>query len=488
MRPRRVSPGRLRRRLTVAFALVGGVAAVALAAGSYAVVRETRLDDSVERSLDQARFNLVLARQELAASAGGDDTAALLAAFERRGDFSTVGRRGRRTFSSSLSLGAAQIPVDVERLVERGELAYKRVRVGPARYLLVGGRVAGTGVELYFFFPEDELWADLAELRTILLAGAALLLLLSGAAGALVARRTLAPVARAGEAARSLAEGLLETRLPVEREDEFGAWARSFNEMAEALDARITALAAAQERERRFTSDVAHELRTPLTALVAAASLLAAQLESMPADARRPAELLVRDIARLRRLVDDLMEISRLDAARETALAEPVELRRLVEGAVRARGWDGRVRTTGDEVTVTSDRRRLERIVGNLVDNALEHGGGRAVVRVSADAGTARVEVEDQGLGIEPGDLPHLFDRFYKADPARGGSGSGLGLAIAREHARLLGGDIDVTTEPGVGSTFTLRLPTVAEPLHGRDASVSAPRDDGWTTDAEASR
>jgi signal transduction histidine kinase len=465
---------------------VGGLAAVTLALGSYAVVRQTRLDDSLERALEQTRFNLVLA-QEVTGEPSGADTDALLAALERRGRFDTVGKSGRRTFSSSLSLGAAQVPADVERLVERGQVAHKRVRVGPARYLVAGGRVAGSPTELYFFFPEDELWSELADLRTILLAGTVLMVLLSALFGALVARRTLAPVARASEAARSLAEGLLETRLPVEREDEFGAWARSFNEMAEALDAKISALAAAQERERRFTSDVAHELRTPLTALVAEASVLAEHLEAMPADARRPAELLVHDIGRLRRLVEDLMEISRLDSGRDAVRVEPVQLRALVQASVRARGWDRRVRTGGEDVTVESDRRRLERIVANLVGNALEHGGGEAFVRVSADGGGARVEVEDRGPGIAPDDLPHVFERFYKADPARGGAGSGLGLAIAREHARLLGGDIDVATEVGAGTRFALRLPIVVEPLHGGDGAVSPPGEDR-TNDAEDGR
>jgi len=486
MRPRRVHrrvhPGRLRRRLTVAFALVGGLAALALAVGSYAVVRETRLDDSTEQALEQARFNLLLAREVIAAD---DD---LLAALERRGRFTTVGVGDGETFSSSVSLGADQVPEDVERLVERGQLAYERLSVGGARYVLVGGNVAGTDTDLYFFFPEDELWSELSDLRNILLAGTLLLVLLAAAAGALVARRTLAPVARASEAARSLAEGLLETRLPVGREDEFGAWARSFNEMAEALDAKISALAAAQERERRFTSDVAHELRTPLTALVAEAEALEAHIEAMPPGARRPAELLVRDIARLRRLVEDLMEISRLDAEAETVLVEPVRMRALVDASVRARGWEGRVETIGDDVSVESDRRRLERIIANLVGNALEHGGGSALVRVSSNGDEACVDVEDRGPGIDSTDLPHVFDRFYKADPARGGSGSGLGLAIAREHARLLGGEIEVSSEVGAGSTFTLRLPIVAKPLHGGDGAVSPESDDRGASEKEGSR
>ena len=144
--------------------------------------------------------------------------------------------------------------------------------------------------------------------------------------------------AQASEAARSLAEGLLETRLPVEGRDEFGSWAQSFNEMAAALETKIADLSAAQARERRFTADVAHELRTPLTALVGEASLLAEHLDRMPGDSRRPAELLIADVGRLRRLVEDLMEISRFDAGAEGVHSEPVALRSLVDGHDRQRG------------------------------------------------------------------------------------------------------------------------------------------------------
>jgi two-component system sensor histidine kinase MtrB len=205
-------------------------------------VREARLDSSREAALEQARFNLLLAQEV------GADPEALLDALARRGLFDTVGVAGGETFSSSVSLGVDQVPEDISRLVDDRQLAYKRLEVGGARYLLAGGNVAGTDADLYFFFPEDELWDDLAQLRNVLLAGTLLVALLAAGVGALVARRTLAPVARASEAARSLAEGLLETRLPVESEDEFGVWAQSFNEMAEALDSKITALAAATLR------------------------------------------------------------------------------------------------------------------------------------------------------------------------------------------------------------------------------------------------
>ena len=143
---------------------------------------------------------------------------------------------------------------------------------------------------------------------------------------------------------------------------------------------------------------------------------------------------------------------------------------------------------SGEDVEVATDRRRLERIVSNLVGNALEHGGRAVRVRVSSNGDQACVDVEDHGPGIDAADLPHVFDRFYKADPARGGPGSGLGLAIAREHARVLGGEIEVASEAGAGSTFTLRLPIVAKPLHGGDGAVSPEGDDRGASEKEGSR
>jgi two-component system sensor histidine kinase MtrB len=468
---RTVQPGRLRRRLTLAFMLVAGISAAALAGGSYLVVRQARLDDSLDRSLEQARLNLVVGAELLP----DEGPPAVLDAYARRGSFATVLVADGQDFPSSLSVGLAQVPGGIRRIVAEDQLAYERTEVAGTRYLVVGGRVPATEAEAYFFFSEEEIRDDLADLRTILLVGLSAVLLVAGLVGTLLARRTLAPVARASDAARSLAEGLLATRLPVEREDEFGAWASSFNEMAEALQTKITALSEAQARERRFTADVAHELRTPLTAIVNEASLLAEHLERMPAEARRPAELLVDDVARLRDLVEDLMEISRLDAGTQPVRPEPVDLASLVAAAVRARGWHERVHLEVGEVVLQTDPRRLERIVANLIGNALEHGGRDVAVRVGRDGIGAFVEVADRGHGIAAADLPHLFDRFYKADPARTGPGSGLGLAIALENARLLGGGIDVWSEPGSGTRFTLRLP-VTEPLQGGEGAVSGER------------
>jgi two-component system sensor histidine kinase MtrB len=433
--------------------LAVGLSAAALAAGSYLVVRHNLRSDSVASGERQTRRNLAIAPAYL-----GQGTDALLAAYGRaEAGFLTVGvQRGRPFSSNPISIGMRQVPVGLRRIVARGELGYERAQVAGKHYLVVGGP-AGPNTELYFFFSEQGLRHDLALLRNILAGGVGILVLLAGFAGALLARQTLRPVGRASEAARSLAEGLLETRLPVEGRDEFGSWAQSFNEMAAALETKIADLSAAQARERRFTADVAHELRTPLTALVGEASLLAEHLDSMPPESRRPAELLVADVGRLRRLVEDLMEISRFDAGQESVHAETVELGALTAATVRARGWEGRVRLEAEEVKLTSDPRRLERIVANLVGNAVEHGGKDVTVRVARD-GAPFVEVSDRGPGIPPEHLPHLFERFYKADAARSGGGTGLGLAIAQENARLLGGRIEVWSEPDKGTRFTLRL------------------------------
>jgi two-component system sensor histidine kinase MtrB len=448
--PGRVSSGGLRRRLTIVFTLAVGASAAALAVGSYFVVRHNLRTDSAESAATQARRNLEIAPSYL--RGGGPDK--LMRVYARRGDFETAGVFKGRPVSSSFQTNIREVPESLRRVVRDGQLGYERKTVAGTPYIVAGGR-AGRDAELYFFFSEADLHHELAQLRNILLVGTGILILLAALIGAVLARSTLRPVAEASDAARSLAEGLLETRLPVGGQDEFGAWAEAFNEMAAALEAKISALSAAQARERRFTADVAHELRTPLTALVGEASLLEQHLEAMPDAGRRPAELLIEDVGRLRTLVEDLMEISRLDAGAESIHTEEVDLGQLVSAVLRSRGWEDQVELAADGVVVTSDPRRLEGIVANLVGNAIAHGGGGGVfVRVAEDS----VEVADEGPGIDPEHLPHLFERFYMADASRSGKGTGLGLAIAQENARLLGGRIEVWSEIGKGSRFTLRL------------------------------
>jgi two-component system, OmpR family, sensor histidine kinase MtrB len=451
--PAPIRPARLRRRLTIAFVLVGGLSTGALALGSYLISRHARLDDSESRALAQSRLNALVADVTLRGRPG--DIARLQSRFATRASFATViGQSGR------IPAGRLPVPADLRADAARGQVAYERSTIAGVPYLIVAEPVVGRDTQLYFFYDESQVWADLDQLRDILIAGWLVLAALSGVAGALLARRTLAPVAGASAAARSLAEGLLDTRLPATGSDEFGEWASSFNHMADALQGKITALTEAQARERRFTADVAHELRTPLTALVNEAALLERHAPDLPEEAGRLTNLLVRDVSRLRRLTDDLMEVSRIDSGAEAVRIEHVDLRPLVETILRSRGWDGRVSVTGDAALAT-DRRRIERIVANLAGNAVEHGGGSARVRLDGGPDETVIEVADDGPGIPADFLPRLFDRFSKADAARTASGSGLGLAIARENAVLLGGSIAAESRPGGGATFTVRLPAL---------------------------
>jgi signal transduction histidine kinase len=465
---------RLRRRLTVAFVLIAALAAAAVAVSSYLLVRQAWLDDSLRRADRDARYQLTLAGQFLPLDAQRSEN--LLDSFAR-GDRDVVLVAGGAATPSNPALDPP-LPGSLRASVAEGQLAFQRMRSGEHHLLVVGGRIGGSTEQLYMTYLEDQIHSNLEHLRNVLLAGALAVTLVAGTVGYGLARRTLEPVGRAAAAARAVAAGQLGTRLPAGR-DEFGTWAASFNQMADALQAKIAALSEAEQRERRFTADVAHELRTPVTALVAEASLLREHLDQLPDAARRPAELLVADVVRLRHLVDELMEISRLEGGEERVRADEVDLAALVHAVVTGGGWADRVRVQAPPVVVRTDRHRVERVLANLVANAVEHGGTGVAVRVASADAVVRVEVADRGPGIAPEHLPHLFDRFYKADRARSSAGSGLGLAIARENARLLGAGLTVSSRVGEGTTFRLTLP-VTRLLPDREAVVGRAADDSW--------
>jgi two-component system sensor histidine kinase MtrB len=249
-----------------------------------------------------------------------------------------------------------------------------------------------------------------------------------------------------------MAEGLLETRVETVSADEIGQLAASFNRMAEGLHDLI-------KRERDFVAAVSHELRTPLAALNVAGEVLTRYREAIPPEGREALDLLGEDLVALRQLVEDLMEISQLDARKVSVRAEEVHLKPFVEALLARRQRVAPV--TGPAARITTDKARLERIIGNLVDNAFTHGDGRNVaVRIFDDNGSCGVTVSDRGPGIDHSELPLVFGRFYKTDRSRTRErgGVGLGLAIAAENARVLGGRLDVVSEPGGGAAFTVTL------------------------------
>jgi len=391
------------------------------------------------------------------------------------------------TYVSSPALEGAldSIPHAVRSVVAGGELAFSWQQLGGRPVLVVGGRQGGPP-DLYFVFPAGVVEETLVQLRLGLVVGAAIAVVVALLAAGVIARGILRPVAAAGEAARRITRGDLSARVPEGGRDEFARWAAEFNRMAASLESTVDNLEQAQRQNQLFVADVSHELRTPLTALVAEASLIEADLEGLTPDGRRAAELLLVDVRRLRILVDDLMEISRFDADAESAALEPVDLGRIVSGAVAARCPAAELSVPARQVVVDSDPRRLDRILGNLLDNARDHAPGSPVeVSLTTTRDGAVVVVADRGPGVPADALPHLFDRFYKADPSRRSGASGLGLAIAAEHAAIVGGTLRARSRPGGGLVFALTLP-VTRSLPGGDDGVTLPDDDRGTSEPAA--
>ncbi|MDP8932523.1 MAG: ATP-binding protein [Actinomycetota bacterium] len=461
-RRRRRRTARLRIRLIVTFALVAALTSVAVAVSSYVIVRRAIFERVTADALRESRASLEDVAEQLPASASTAEVEALIARLKARGAFDVVTLEPNGAFeTTSISLSADSVPAALRPLVAAGRLASTRATAGKEPYVIVGGRVLPEERAFYFFFPVADVVADLELLRNVLAGVGGTLVVASGLVGAAAASGVLRPLRQARNAVRRLEAGLLETRLPVDGRDEFSELSRSFNYMAEALEHTVRELRALEASHRRFVSDVSHELRTPITALTTAADVLETNTDGLGEVGRRAARLLVVESRRLATLVEDLMEISRLDAGMAPMTWEHADMGAAVSGAVRAWGWDDRVEMRlAEGVTTYVDPRRLDTIISNLVGNALEHGEPPVRLTVTSSPAQVQVEISDSGEGISPEHLPHLFDRFYKGDPSRPRSaGSGLGLAIARENARLHDGDILVTSHQGMGASFTLVLP-----------------------------
>ncbi|GAA0337609.1 MtrAB system histidine kinase MtrB [Actinoallomurus spadix] len=336
--------------------------------------------------------------------------------------------------------------------------------------LIVGKKVSR--YQLYYLFPLTQERQSLGVVQqTILGVGAALVLLLAAIAS-IVTRQVVIPVRMAAQAAERLAAGRLEERMRVRGEDDLARLATSFNDMAANLQEKIVQLQELSQVQRQFVSDVSHELRTPITTVRMAAEVLYEARADFDPMAARSAELLQSQIERFEGLLADLLEISRYDAGAATLDIEPMDVRELVLRAVgytedlaERKGSKIIQQLPGEATMAEVDRRRVERILRNLLVNAIEHGEGKdIVVSVAADRDAVAIAVRDHGCGLRPGEANMVFDRFWRADPARARTtgGTGLGLSISMEDAQLHGGWLQAWGEPGQGSQFRLSLPRVA--------------------------
>jgi two-component system sensor histidine kinase MtrB len=482
------------------------LSAVVVGSVGYMVMRQITdglVDSRVKASLAEARSETGAARERLS-SAGGNDfdpdtqlgllAESLVARGEIKGfEVVVLGPVGQGVASggvrSTPSVDSASIPAALRRSVEGAGggdgAAWTFTRIGFRDHragepgVVVGSTVVlpsdGGSYALYYLFPMGEEEQTLQLLRRVLLTAGLVLLALVAGVALLVTRQVITPVRLARRVAERIASGRLEERMHVTGEDDIARLATSFNQMAEALQSQIRKLVELSRVQRTFVSDVSHELRTPLTTVRMAGDVLHDARSSFDPVTARAAELLQTELDRFENLLADLLEISRFDAGAAVLELEDTNLgdvvHRMVGSIAPMALQRGVPLTVLDEGVFMAevDVRRVERIVRNLLANAIDHAEGSAVtVRLAADGEATALTVRDHGVGLQPGQSAMVFNRFWRADPARARTtgGTGLGLAIALEDARLHGGWLQAWGTPGGGAQFRLTLPRRAgDPL-----------------------
>ena len=340
--------------------------------------------------------------------------------------------------------------------------------------LVVGERISIPGVgnyEMYVLFGFD------SQQRTVDLIGRSmwgtgiLLIVLIMMVASIVLRQVIKPVKQAAEVAEQLTSGDLMQRMEVKGQDEIARLGTAFNEMADTLEQQITRLENLSRVQQRFVSDVSHELRTPLTTIRMASDVIFSARESFDPVIARSAELLLSQIERFENLLADLLEVSRFDAEVASLSLDKVDMNALVRRCADDLGLSSKESDTqfmfdfpDSNIIIDGDPRRIERIMRNLLANAIDHSEGKPIeLTLRANESAVSVSVRDFGVGLTPQHIERVFDRFWRADPSRSRirGGTGLGLSIAREDAELHGGGIKVWGEIGRGSNFVLTLPRV---------------------------
>jgi two-component system, OmpR family, sensor histidine kinase MtrB len=451
----------LRGRMFASF-IVACLASTALVAGiGYVLVRRAVLQRAQDSVLVETRDTLARVVPGTLDDAVPEETMRDVARSLVRSDRVVVVTDGADTVSTG-EFDTRDVPAALASRAANG-LYFQRVALRGTPWLVAATRVRTADgrtspLSVYVFASLAKERDDLDGIQRALIRAGGLTLLLALILAALLGRSVLRPLRRLGRAARSLGAGDLGARVDVRGRDELADVARAFNESATSLEHTVRELRRMEANARRFAADVSHELRTPIAAMTAVTDVLEEDASGLPADTGTAARLIAGQTRRLNTLVQDLLEISRMDAGTADLVLDDVPLAALVRECVTTRGW-------GDQVVieippglhVRLDPRRFDVILANLVGNALLHG--RPPVRITGRPGL-EIRIIDEGPGIPEEMLPHVFNRFFKADPARpAGQGSGLGLAIAQANAELHGGHIEAANAPGGGAVFTVRIP-----------------------------
>ena len=469
----------------VALLTVGAYLSSVIADGLYEQRRDRVLEDTLEVRGDLSETlsevsGATSTQQQDAVNAfvqtaggqgGGDRREVVLIPVETSGTLLPVASSDGSLFNEiddELSAAVGEQPDSLSwRSIGREDAAG---RTHPA--LLVGTRVivpGGGSYDLYLVYSLEEEQESLAFVQRVILGGGTVLLALIVGIAIVVARMVTTPLKRAAHAAERLAAGDLTSRVEVEGGDELARVGDSFNEMARNLEQKVADLTELSHVQQRFVSDVSHELRTPLTTIRMASSVLDARSQDLPGELRRTTELLSAQVQRFEVLLADLLEISRFDAGAADLEASRQDIDALVERALEDvrplasdRGCALDLHLAGDDVVAIVDARRIDRILRNLLTNAIEHGAGHPVlVQTASDADSVAVVVQDHGHGISPEAAQRVFDRFWRADPSRARTlgGTGLGLSISAEDARLHDGWLQAWGREGEGAVFRLTIP-----------------------------
>lgn len=326
--------------------------------------------------------------------------------------------------------------------------------------------------ELYMVFDLNSEQQTLDFVQRTLVVGGLITLIIIATISYFVINWLVQPVQSAASVAEKIAAGDLDQRIPERGQDVLAQLARSFNRMAASQQKQITKLASLSNMQQRFVSDVSHELRTPMTTIRMSGDQVFENRDKMPPSLKRPVEIMQRTIVRVEQLLTDLLELSRYDAGGEQPAMELQDVQgvvgmaiALVEPLAQNKGSKINVSLPSQLVEVELDAKKIERLLRNLLANAVEHSEGKPIdVHVAANDHAVAISVTDYGVGMNEEQLARVFDRFWRADPARSRTtgGTGLGLAISQEAALLHNGWLQVWARPNEGACFRLTLPKVA--------------------------
>ncbi|MFD9497776.1 ATP-binding protein [Streptomyces sp. NPDC060035] len=482
-RLRRTAPFGLRTRLVLAFLLVAAVSAGTTAALTYREARSAVLAGAQDTAVTSFREQA----ETLAPTLPVDPDTLRESLFAIAGKakphpWIVFAEYGSLRVSSGTNPTSSVVTPELRRItLSTPHGGFQRVVSNDIPYLTIGmpvvtrtgvsGSSLPTGLLLFAVMRMTDEQHDVDALLTAARNGALPGLAIALIPALIAARSVLRPVRALNRAARSMGSGRFDTRIRVRGSDELADLASTFNESAGQLERSVDELQQAEARARRFASDVSHELRTPLAGMLAVTEVLDEDADSLDPDTARAVRLISAETGKLAVLVEDLMEISRFDARAAELNTDEVDAAETVRKTLHHRRWDDRVRTELREgIRIRLDPRRFDVVVANLVGNALRHGSEPVTVRLdtgsAADGAEVLVtEVTDNGPGIRPEVLPHIFDRFYKADAARSRSeGSGLGLAITQENVGLHGGTVRAANRPQGGAVFTVEIPLRTHP------------------------